>query len=164
MTRLLALSLALAASAAPALARADATTGVGATLTRLEADLERAAPDDPARRFAGHTLTEARRVLAEAKELARLGRVDDARARLRLVELRVRLVSVAVDAARLEAMARERETTALRLREEARVARAAFEQAFERRVELEHAPSAGAPASSPPAATGRPATPPDGEE
>ena len=119
---------------------------VGATLSRLETELARAAPNDDARRLAGHHLTEARRVLLEAKELARLGRVDDARARLRLVELRVRLVSLSVDAARLERTARERERAALQLREEARVARAAFEQAYERRIELEHAPPPAPPA------------------
>jgi hypothetical protein len=124
---------------------------VAATLRRLETDLDRAAPDEPARRLAGGTLLEARRVLDEAKELARLGRIDDARSRVKLVELRVRLVRVAVDAARLEAMARERERTALRLREEARVARAAFEQAFERRVELEHTAASPAPSATPPA-------------
>lgn len=150
-----ALVLALAAGAAPLPAWADGPSGVGATLTRLEGDLERAAPDEPTRRLAGHTLTEARRVLAEAKELARLGRTDDARAKVRLVELRVRLVAAAVDAGRLEGMARERERTALRLREEARVARAAFEQAYERRVELEQAPPpvAGGPAPANGAAT-----------
>ena len=79
-------------------------------------------------------------MLAEAQELVRLGRIDDARSKVKLVELRVRLVGVAVDAARLEAMARVRERAALRLRDEARVARSAFEQAYERRVELEHAP------------------------
>jgi hypothetical protein len=141
-------ALALALPAAPLAASADAGSGVTATLRRLEADLDHAAPDDDARRLAAGTLVEARRVLAEAKELARLGRIDDARAKVRLVELRVRLVRVAVDAARLESMARERERTALRLREEARIARAAFEQAFERRVELEHA--ASAPTAEPP--------------
>lgn len=146
-------ALALAFAAAPLAASADAGSGVTATLRRLEADLEQAAPDDTARRLAAGTLVEARRVLAEAKELARLGRIDDARAKVRLVELRVRLVRVAVDAARLESMARERERTALRLREEARIARAAFEQAFERRVELERAASS-------PASPAEPATPP----
>jgi len=149
MRRTFALALALAVQVTPAAAFGDAGSGVNATLRRLEADLERAAPDDEARRLAAGTLVEARRVLAEAKELARLGRVDDARAKVRLVELRVRMVQVAVDTARLEAMARDRERTALRLREEARVARAAFEQAFERRVELENAASAPAPPPAP---------------
>lgn len=149
------LVLALALLTAPLAAVADAGSGVTATLRRLEGDLERAAPDDAARRLAGGTLVEARRVLSEAKELARLGRVDEARARVHLVELRVQLVRVAVDAARLESSARERERTALRLREEARVARAAFEQAFERRVELENA--ASGPAGAPPAETPAPA-------
>lgn len=141
-------------------ARADATSGVSTSLQRLEGELRRAAPDDAARRLAGHTYTEARRVLDEARELVRLGRIDDARAKVRLVELRVRLVSVATDAARLEAMARDRERTGLRLREEARVARAAFEQAFERRIEIENAPPAVAAS---PGATAAP-PPPDGEE
>ncbi|MBI2898044.1 MAG: hypothetical protein HYY06_31110 [Deltaproteobacteria bacterium] len=124
----------------PALALADPPASVTDALARFEAELGRAAPDAAARSFAGHLFTDASRALAEARDLVRRGRTEIARASLPLLALRVRLVSLAVDAGRQQSMARERERRALTLLEEARVSRAAFEQAVERRIALEQAP------------------------
>jgi hypothetical protein len=140
------------------MARADAPANVGETLARLEVDLRRAAPDAPARALAGRALREAEKGLADAREQLARGHAEEARANLGLLELRVRLVALSVDSGRLQAMAREREQRALSVGEEARVARAAFEQAVERRLELEQAP---APYEEEPAhPTATPAPPP----
>lgn len=133
----------------PGLAVADPPANVADALTRLEADLGRAAPDAAARSLAGHFLGDASRAIAQAKDLVRRGKSELARPLLPLLALRVRLVSLAVDAGRLQSMARERERRALTLLEEARVSRAAFEQAVERRIALEQAPPSWAPEPSP---------------